>query len=201
MRRAAKLFSRRFFQMKLAAALLFVTLTAAAQTPQAATPVTDAEKIADALRAGPTFITKDATILDWPATKGGEYRVLRKGTSEWSCLPAFPCYAHDEPGCFDAAFMDWVKQSLAGVEPHIDRVGIAYMYVGAWVPNKSGDAHTAKEEDFHVGPHIMIVSPHENQKELQSFSHDGSNGMPYVAHLPGGTDLYLVMPIRQVGEK
>lgn len=106
--------------MKLAALLLFVTLTAgaqtpqaatvaaqtqhaatfaaqtphiaiaAAQTPQAATLVTDADKIADALRAGPAFITKDATILDWPATKGGEYRVLRKGTSEWSCLPAFP---------------------------------------------------------------------------------------------------------------
>jgi hypothetical protein len=49
--------------------------------------------------------------------------------------------------------------------------------------------------DFHVGPHIMIVSPH--QEELQSFNHDGSNGMPYVAHLPNGTQLYLVMPIRQ----
>jgi hypothetical protein len=28
-------------------------------------PVTDAEKIADASRAGPAFITKDATLLDW----------------------------------------------------------------------------------------------------------------------------------------
>jgi hypothetical protein len=97
--------------------------------------------------------------------------------------------------------MSWIKQSLAGQEPHIDRVGIAYMYVGAWVPNISGDAHTSAGEDFHVGPHIMIVSPHENQKELQSFSHDGSNGMPYVAHLPGGTDLYLVIPYRQAREK
>jgi hypothetical protein len=84
--------------MKLAALLLFVTLAATAQTPQAVGPVTDADKIADALKAGPAFITKDATILDWPATKGGEYRVLRKGTSEWTCLPAFPGYSHDEPG-------------------------------------------------------------------------------------------------------
>ena len=45
-------------------------------------PVTDSEKIADALSAGPPFITKDATILDWPSTPGGEYRVLRKGTNE-----------------------------------------------------------------------------------------------------------------------
>lgn len=159
-------------------------------------PASDADKIADALRAGPTFITKNATILDWPATPGGEYRSLRKGTSEWSCLPAFPGYDHDEPGCFDPAFMSWVKQSLAGQEPRIDRVGIAYMYVGAWVPNISGKAHSTKSE-FHVGSHIMIVSPHENQKELESFSHDGSDGMPYVAHLPHGKDLYLVMPFEQ----
>jgi hypothetical protein len=159
-------------------------------------PTSDAAKIADALRAGPSFITKDATILDWPSTQGGDYRVLRKGTSEWTCLPAFPGYAHDEPGCFDATFMSWVRQSLAGQEPHIDRIGIAYMYVGAWVPNVGGKANSPDSE-FHVGPHIMIVSPHENQKELEPVSHDGSDGMPYVAHLPHGKDLYLVIPYEQ----
>jgi hypothetical protein len=159
-------------------------------------PTSDAAKIADALRAGPSFITKDATILDWPATQGGDYRVLRKGTSEWTCLPAFPGYPHDEPGCFDATFMSWVRQSLAGQEPHIDRIGIAYMYVGAWVPNVAGKANSPDSE-FHVGPHIMIVSPHENQKELEPVSHDGSDGMPYVAHLPHGKDLYLVIPYEQ----
>jgi hypothetical protein len=183
-------------EMRLTLLLLLTALATAAQTAPPAHPATDSEKIADALRAGPAFITKDATILDWPTTKGGEYRILRKGTSEWTCLPAFPGYSHDEPGCFDPVFMQWVKQSLAGLEPHIESIGIAYMYVGAWVPNKSGDPHTPKGEDFHVGPHIMIVSPHDNQKELQAFSHDGSNGMPYVAHLTNGTDLYLVMPIQ-----
>jgi hypothetical protein len=184
------------------AVLMFLTVPhASAQntthdTSASQFPISDAEKIADALRAGPSFITKDATILDWPSTQGGEYRVLRKGTSEWTCLPAFPGYPHDEPGCFDAAFMSWVKQSLAGQEPHIDRIGIAYMYVGAWVPNVAGKANSSHPE-FHVGPHVMIVSPHENQKELESFSHDGSDGMPYVAHLPHGKDLYLVMPFDQ----
>jgi hypothetical protein len=191
--------------IQIALVVIVMTLSgASAQTnnEQNATnklPSADMEKIADALRAGPSFITKDATILDWPSTKGGEYRVLRKGTNEWTCLPAFPGYSHDEPGCFDLAFMNWVKQSLAGEEPHIDRIGIAYMYVGAWVPNASGKA-SASTPEFHVGPHIMIVSPHENQKELESFSHDGSNGMPYVAHLPGGKDLYLVMPFQQANK-
>ena len=186
--------------MRLMMLCLLMTVATAAQTPAPARSMTDAEKIADALRAGPKFITKDATILDWPTTKGGEYRVLRVGTNGWSCLPAFPGYSHDEPGCFDAVFMQWVKDSLAGRQPHIEQVGIAYMYAGAWVPNKSTDPKTPKGEDFHVGPHIMIVSPHRNQSELQALSHDGSNGMPYVAHLPNGEDLYLVLPYRQADE-
>ena len=170
-----------------------------AQTAMQAHPTTDAEKIADALKAGPSFITKDATLLDWPQKPGGEYRVLRKGTNGWTCLPGVPGYSHDEPGCFDPVFMQWMKDSLAGREPHITTVGIAYMYIGAWVPNKLRNGEGG--EEFHVGPHIMIVSPHENQKELQSISHDGSTGMPYVAHLPHGEDLYLVLPFRQWDEK
>jgi hypothetical protein len=182
--------------MKLIAMLL---TTAAVFAQVSKLPVTDAEKIADALRAGPKFITKDAT-LDWPSTTGGEYRALRKGSSEWSCLPAVPGYSHDEPGCFDRVFLQWMKDSLAGRSPQIESVGIAYMYVGAWVPDKSMSTHEA-DHDFHVGPHIMIVSPHKNQDELQHLNHDGSNGAPYVAHLPGRTDLYLVMPVREWDEK
>jgi hypothetical protein len=70
------------------------------------------------------------------------------------------------------------------------------MYGGAWIANKSGsDAGTLKE--FHVGPHIMIITPH--QEELRSLNRDGSNGMPYVAHLPNQTDVFLVVPIREWG--
>jgi hypothetical protein len=72
---------------KLITIVLFAATAAFAQTTESRMPVTDAEKIADALRAGPVFITKDATLLDWPSTPGGEYRVLRKGSSQWTCLP------------------------------------------------------------------------------------------------------------------
>src|SRR5712691_10950724 len=68
--------------VKLALFLLPATLAASAQTVPRDHPSTDAEKIADALRAGPRFITKDATLLDWPTTAGGEYRVLRQGTNQ-----------------------------------------------------------------------------------------------------------------------
>jgi hypothetical protein len=189
------------FVFALTVVLLSITLFAAAQANLPPRPSTDADKIADALRAGPAFITKDATLLDWPSKPGDEYRVLRKGTNEWSCLPAFPGYPHDEPGCFDPAFMKWVKDSLAGRDPQIDTIGIAYMYVGAWVPNIAGKKSDPASDEFHVGPHIMIVSPHQYQDELRPLSHDGSTGMPYVAHLPHGTDLYLVLPFRQWSEE
>ena len=174
-----------------------VLLTAVTAYPQSSDrlPTTDRGKIADALRAGPAFITRDATLLDWPAAPGGEYRVLRKGSNEWTCLPGIPGYPHDEPGCFDSVFLRWIQDSLAGRTPHIDRIGISYMYFGAWQPAKDGSAG----HEFHVGPHLMIVSPH--QDDFQGFNRDPANGMPYVIHLPNRTELYLVMPVRQWDER
>jgi len=42
------------------------------------------------MRAGPEFITKGAVIADWPANpkdSNAEYRILRTGKTEWTCLP------------------------------------------------------------------------------------------------------------------
>src|ERR1700751_2628527 len=98
---------------------LFASALAFAQMNTPGHPRTDAEKIADALRAGPAFITKGATVLDWPSAPGGEYRVLRKGSTEWTCLPGRPEGAHDEPGCFDRAFLQFMKESMAGRTPNV----------------------------------------------------------------------------------
>ena len=67
--------------MKLTVLCLFAVLTVGAQMAGAQSttehlPTTDAEKIADALRAAPSFITDGATIAGYPASKGGEWRVL-----------------------------------------------------------------------------------------------------------------------------
>src|SRR3984893_1357910 len=108
-------------EMKLITIVLFATTAAFAQAAKSRMPVTDAEKIADALHAGPAFVTKDATLLDWPSTPAGEYRVLRKGSSPMDLSPGyFPGYPHDEPGCFDRIFLRWLQDSLAGRTPRID---------------------------------------------------------------------------------
>jgi hypothetical protein len=186
--------------MKLLATVLMTVATTFAQSSDRL-PVTDAEKIAGALRAGPAFITKDATVLDWPSAAGGEYRLLRRGSNEWTCLPAIPGYPHDaidsgfkeEPGCYDPIFLRAMQDSIAGRTPHIDRIGISYMYLGAWKSAKGGSGH-----EFHVGPHLMVLGP--NQDEFQGFNRDATNGMPYVTHLPNRTELFLVVPVRQWNE-
>jgi len=179
--------------MKSVAFLIFITALAYAQMPASRPSKSDAEKVASAMRAGPKFVTQNATVLDWPSSPGGEFRVLRDGTSGWSCLPGRPEATHDEPACFDQVFLQFIKDSMAGRTPNVQSVGISYMYGGFWVANKSHA--TGSGDEFHVGPHIMIIGL--DQKIIQTLNHDGSNGEPYVNHLPGHTELYLVIPIRE----
>jgi hypothetical protein len=181
--------------MKTAALILLITAVFThAQMLESRKSKSDAEKIASALEAGPKFVTRNATVLDWPTSPGGEFRLLRAGTNGWTCLPGFPGSAHDEPGCFDQVFLQFIKDSVAGRTPNVQSVGISYMYGGFWVPNKSHATGTGDE--FHVGPHIMIIGP--DQKMLETLNHEGSNGEPYVNHLAGHhTELFLVIPIRE----
>jgi hypothetical protein len=51
-------------EMKLIILVFCAAAIAVAQTKESRMPVTDSEKIADALRAGPVFVTKDAMLLD-----------------------------------------------------------------------------------------------------------------------------------------
>jgi hypothetical protein len=180
-------------RMKIVAFLIFMTAVTYAQMPASRPVKSDAEKIASAMQAGPKFVTQNATVLDWPSSPGGEFRVLRAGTNGWTCLPGRPKAAHEEPGCFDQVFLQFIKDSTAGRTPNVQSVGLSYMYGGFWVPNKSHAMGSGNE--FHVGPHIMIIGLDQNM--LQTLNHDGSNGEPYVNHLPGRSELYLVIPNRE----
>jgi hypothetical protein len=179
--------------IKFAFLLLITALVTYGQMPAPRKPKSDAEKIASALGAGPKFVTQNATLLDWPTSPGGEFRVLRAGANEWTCLPGLPQGAHDEPGCFDQVFLQFIKDSIAGRTPNVQSIGISYMYGGFWVPDKSHAKGSGNE--FHVGPHIMIIGL--DQKTMQTLNHDGSNGEPYVNSLRGRSELYLVIPIRE----
>src|ERR1700689_504534 len=103
-KRGAFIRQERGMYKRLAAALA-ASLAAFAQTNMRPSQATDKEKIADALRAGPAFITRDAVLADWLGNSKdpkAEYRILRTGKSEWTCLPGYP---HDEPMCLDKTSM------------------------------------------------------------------------------------------------
>jgi hypothetical protein len=96
--RLKKALMQKELEVKLITIVLFAATADFAQTAESRMPVTDADRIADGLRAGPAFVTKDAMLLNWPSIPGGEFRVLRKGSSQWTCLPAK--FARNSGTCF-----------------------------------------------------------------------------------------------------
>ena len=50
--------------------------------------------------------------------------------------------------------------------------------------------------------HGVVDAKHWDSRSFcRSVNRDGSTGMPYVANLPNQTDVFLVMPIREWGDK
>jgi len=144
--------------------------------------MTKAEKIANAITAGPAGITAGAAVYDWPSKEGVAPELLRAGTNGWSCFPDFPDTKGNDPQCVDEPWMTWLQAYIAKKTPQINRVGIGYMMAsgGGWGSNT--DPFAMKETpDNHWGlhsPHVMIVVP--DTKALTGISTDPKNGGPYV---------------------
>jgi hypothetical protein len=146
--------------------------------------MTTAQKIANAMSAGPSSISGKATILDWPAKEGDKPAVLRAGSNGWTCLPDMPDTEGNDPACLDEAWMQWVDAYLAKKTPALTRVGVSYMTApgGSWGSNTDPYA-MQKTMDNHWGhhqPHLMIVVP--DVKSLEGMSIDPNNGGPYVMY-------------------
>jgi hypothetical protein len=75
----------------------------------------------------------------------------------------------------------------------IDRVGVAYMYAGGWVPDSP--YAPAKQSDYHVGPHIMIAVPQGSG--LEDNTTDARAGGIYRNLAPGTEMPFLVIPIHE----
>jgi hypothetical protein len=144
--------------------------------------MTKAQKIANAMTAGPSTISAKAAILDWPAKEGAAPEVLRPGSNGWTCLPDMAETMGNDPMCIDEAWMTWVQAYLAHRTPAVPRVGIGYMTApgGAWGSNTDPYAmkETADNRCGHHQPHMMILTP--DLESLTGMSTDPANGGPYV---------------------
>ncbi len=140
--------------------------------PPPAAPSSSAEvgsvewKIANAMMAAGPPISAEATILDWPAEAGGEFRLLREGSNRWTCFPADDKIPADvgKPMCMDDVWLAFMKVRLAGgkLEP-VTAPGVAYMLAGGGGSGSTDPYATepAPGEDWikDAPPHLMILVP------------------------------------------
>lgn len=136
----------------------------------------DAALIASALSAAPKSVTAGATIVDHDG------RVLRKGTTDWVCMPDLPDVPNDTPMCLDAPWREtidaWQKKRM----PTVTKVGFGYMLQGD-MPVSNVDPYatvgTATNSWIQSGdPHVMLLIP--DLKLLDGLSTDPKSGGPFV---------------------
>jgi hypothetical protein len=112
-------------------------------------------KIAEALSAGPTEITKGATIAEMGL--GSKMTTLRPGTNPWTCMPAQSDTL--PPMCVDQASMQWMMDFRAHKPKPTNAVpGITYMLAGA-TQRSDSDPYDQTSPLIKIGPHWMIMWP------------------------------------------
>jgi hypothetical protein len=158
------------------------TAPARQDMPMPAKPMTNAQKIANAMAAAPAAISAKATILDWPAEDGGQPVVLRAGSNGWTCLPDTIHTAGNDPMCLDGPWMKWLEAYLAKKPVTIATLGVSYMLAPGGAEASNTDPYAMKmTPDNHWGhhaPHVMIAVP--DLKSLDGLPTDPKNGGPYV---------------------
>ncbi len=152
----------------------------------------DAAKIQRAMKAAPSSISAEATIMD------ATFTTLREGTNGWTCFPGVPLIPGDKhPMCNDAVWMDWLGAIIDGsiffdeVEnPNPwtpSTIGYSYMLRGdALVSNH--DPSGAEGPWDQEGPHLMMLFPTSVDLDLPDYPDAGG---PYV--MWGGTPMVHVM--------
>ena len=187
---------KRLYALVLAA--LFTPALAAAQAEAQANGSADA-KIRNAMSAAPQSIAASATILDWPATEGGEPVQLRAGTNGWTCFPDFPGSDGDDPQCLDRTWLNWASAYLKKEAPRIERVGIGYMIAPGGASTSNTDPYaTAPSPDNdwgHDPPHLMVLVP--DLEDLEGLPTTRESGGPWVMWR-GTPYAHIMVPLESV---
>jgi len=155
----------------------------------------EADKIANAMSAGPAAITAEATILDWPSDPAGGLIVLREGTNGWTCLTDRPDTPANDPMCLDQVWVEWTNALMLGEKPHVTSPGLAYMLQGGSDASNTDPFATepAPGEDWVVSPpHVMLLYP--DSVDLSQLTTDHTSGGPYVMWA-GTPYAHIMMPV------
>lgn len=114
-----------------------------------------AVRIAEAISAGPSEISRDARIVEMGP--GGKFIELRSGTNTWTCMPK---QSETLPAmCVDPASMQWMKDFMEHKPRPTNLIpGITYMLAGA-TQRSDSDPYDKTSPLIDIGPHWMILWP------------------------------------------
>ena len=169
--------------------LVSVFVLCVSTTNVVASEESDAAKIQRAMKAAPSSISAEATILDvsWDPVDG--WPVLREGSNGWTCFPGVPLpldTGDKHPMCNDDVWMRWVDAVVnlfyvVGSEWtfETETVGYSYMLRGDALVNNGipGAPPSAEGIWDQEGPHLMLLYPDSVDLPLAESPYDGG---PYV---------------------
>jgi hypothetical protein len=170
-------------------------LGSAAQAADQKAPKTDAAKIANAMTAAPAAVSRNANVVEM--SEDGSMKVLRKGTSEWTCVPDDPSTPGNDPMCLDPNAMEWLHAYVTKAPPP-DKIGVIYMLKGGWDFSNT-DPFATKPENGKptiTGPHVMVVGP--RIKSISGYDRTGEGAnvtLPYVMYKDTPYE-HLMIPVR-----
>lgn len=132
--------------------------------------------IANALSAAPASVANGATVV------AHDGRVLRRGTTDWVCMPDLPDVPNDTPMCLDAPWRDFIEAWMQKRTPTVEQVGFGYMLQGD-MPVSNTDPFATAPAPGNAwipdgAPHVMILLP--DHKLLEGLSTDPQSGGPFV---------------------
>jgi hypothetical protein len=144
------------------------------------------EKIRRAMLAGPSCITREATVAEMD--KDGQLTVLRPGSNDWICVPGDQNIIGAVDMCLDPMGMVWMRDIMAKKpKPTNTSPGLIYMLNGA-TQHSFTDPFDTTSPAIPIGPHWMILWPFDAKAAgLGAIMRDGGAmvmfaGTPY-AHL------------------
>lgn len=150
--------------------------THVASHPGAKPSAGDDALIANALSAAPASVASGATVV------AHDGRVLRRGTTDWVCMPDFPDVPNDTPMCLDAPWRAFIEAWMGKRTPSVTQVGFGYMLQGDMPVSNTDPFATAPTPDNawipNGAPHVMMLLP--DPRLLEGLSTDPRSGGPFV---------------------
>ena len=148
------------------------------------------------MSAGPSSITANATILDYPTEPGGQNKILRKGTNGWICRPDNPHVPGYNPMCVDSQVFELLSATAEKREPKITRTGFGYFLQGGHGRSNSNpwdNSPTPNNEWMEPQvPHIVFVTP--DKTILKGLPTKMDNGGPWVMW-SGTPYVHIMIPV------